>query len=127
MLTEHVCNKSDCVVVAQVYDMLCAAGLTQSDPVLASLSRVERLCDAAMELFTQVVNLDTVTGASCELLAGIVARGRWCDLSPGPHQQSQSRRHETIMLQQLKLTSGTQFKLSPTDSLLMSVGPLTGE
>lgn len=61
----------------QVYDMLCAAGLSQHDPVLATLFRVERVCGPAMEHFYQVVDLDPVHGASRELLAGIAARHRW--------------------------------------------------
>ena len=104
--------------------MLCAAGLTQSDPVLATLFRVDRLCDEAMELFSQVVNLDPATGASHELLAAIVARAKWCNMSTDPHEQS--RRREQVMLQQLKLADGTQFKKVSTDPGLMSVGHFTG-
>lgn len=46
--------------------MLCAAGLSQHDPLLATLFCVERACGPAMEQFYQFVDLG---GASRELLA----------------------------------------------------------
>ena len=39
--------------------MLCAAGLTQSNPLLTEYLQLGRLCPVSMELFHQVINCPT--------------------------------------------------------------------
>ena len=108
----------------QVYDMLCAAGLSQHDPVLATLFRVERVCGPAMDHFYQVVDLDPVHGASCELLAGIAARHRWENRPLGYRQQSTSLRQEKAMMGQLRITGTTEFRRFPDDSAQLGIPAL---
>lgn len=103
--------------------MLLAAGLTQNDPVLAILFRVERLCDAAMEQFNQVVDLDPVSGASHELLAGIVGRGRWICGREGYRAQYVHMSREKAMMRQLGL-SETVFKRFPGSSTQLTVSEI---
>ena len=91
--------------------MLIAAGLTQRDPVLASLFRVERVCEAAMDQFIQTVDLEPANGACWELLVCIAARGRWITLP-----QSRIDIREKAMIRQLQL-NGTEFTRFPSDSV----------
>ena len=104
--------------------MLCAAGLTQHDPILAELFRVERLCDAAMEKFYQVVDLDPVHGASRELLAGMAAQQRWQNRPMGYRAQSNHPKIERAMIQHLLVHEATEFKCFPLDAPQLLVGPV---
>lgn len=101
--------------------MLCAAGLSQHDPLLATLFRVERVCGPAMEQFYQVVDLD---GASRELLAGIAARQRWDNKPLGYRQQATNPRHEKAMMGQLQIFKDTEFRRFPDDSAQLCIPAL---
>lgn len=107
----------------QVYDMLCAAGLSQQDPLLASLFRVERVCDPGMDQFYQVLDLNPVHGASRELLAGIVARERWEHKPVGNRAQAHSLIRERAMMTQLEVVQATEFRRFPDDPTQLCVPP----
>lgn len=93
--------------------MLRAAGLSQHDPVLASLFRVDRLCPNAMEQLYYAIDTNPAHGASYELLADIVVRGKPVppelfvlpSLSPG--------RQEAIYLEKLRINTATIFEPAP--------------
>ena len=124
--TLHVA-RANVLWLLQVYDMLCAAGLSQQDPLLASLFRVERVCDQGMDQFNQVVDLDPAHGASRELLAGMAARQRWEHAPQGYRAQRLSLRREKVMMGQLQLVRGTEFRRFPEDSSQLFVPPCLGE
>lgn len=107
--------------------MLCAAGLSQQDPLLASLFRVERVCDKGMDQFYQVVDLDPENGASRELLAGIAARQRWKHMPLGYRAQAHSLAREKVMMGQLQLVHETEFRRFPEDSIQLLVPPCLGD
>ena len=101
--------------------MLCAAGLSQHDPLLAFLFRVERVCDSAMEQFYQVVDLD---GASRELLASTAARQRWENRPLGHRQQGTNPSQEKAMIGQLQIFKDTEFRRFPNDSVQLTIPAL---
>lgn len=60
----------------QVFDMLCAAGISQHDPAFAALFRVGHVCPQVMEQLARVIQLNPDSGASYQLLADMAARSR---------------------------------------------------
>ena len=106
------------------YGMLCAAGLTQHDPILATLFCVERLCDAAMEKVWQVVAVDSVHGASRELLAGMVARQKWQNRLVGYRAQATNPKLDKAMINLLLLYSTTEIKRFPLDLCQLLIEPV---
>ena len=73
--------------------MLCAAGLTQSNPLLTEYLQLGRLCPVSMELFHQVINCPTSEngeGASRLLLAQICNQGKWSTMRTTAVQESQT-------------------------------------
>ena len=93
--------------------MLCAAGLSQHDPVLASLFRVDRLCPHAMEQLYYIIDTDPAHGASYELLADIVSREKQVPPELSVLPSLPPRRREAIYLEKLQINKDTIFEPVP--------------
>lgn len=93
--------------------MLCAAGLSQHDPVLASLFRVDRLSPNAMEQLYYTIDTDPAHGASYELLADIVSREKRVPPELSVLPTLLPRRREAIYLEKLQINKDTLFEPVP--------------
>lgn len=94
--------------------MLSAAGVSQHDPVLPSLLRVDRLCPLAMEQFYYGLDLHPIHGTSYELLAAIVSREKPLtpELEAALPRWAYDRR-ERIYLAKMRAFETTYFKSIP--------------
>lgn len=94
--------------------MLSAAGVSQHDPILPSLLRVDRLCPLAMEQLYYGLDPHPIHGTLYELLAAIVSRGRPLtpELQAALPRWAHDRR-ERIYLAKLQAHKTTYFDQMP--------------